>query len=674
MKVLITGGAGFIGATVATACIEAGITPVILDDFSTGRREFVEGRASYEGDIADATVLGRIFADHPDLTVAIHCAAKIVVPDSVADPIAYYDNNVAKTFALVGHLLSLGCTRLLFSSSASIYAPGADLTVDESSALAPGSPYATSKMVVELFLADVAIATGMRVLSLRYFNPIGADPQLRTGLQLKTPSHAVGKLLEAYASGTPFMVTGTEYATRDGSAIRDYIHVWDLALAHVAALQAMDRIVEPGTALPINIGTGTGTTVRELVERVPVDRGRVRGDRRAPAPGRRHRFLHPQRARRGACSAGRRSARSRTACGTRWPGCNAARTSSVSKGFRRISRHLSRASSTETLGSSSDEHRPVPDRPGREDLRSGTPRPGRLSRVAPAGEVRLRQPRTAPARPRSTCATAQRPRPTCARSSRRSSSSSPVAWAGSSPTTATPPTSCRDNLRIQVNVMDAAHDLGVQRLLFLGSSCIYPKFAEQPIREESLMTGALEPTNDAYAIAKIAGIIQVQAHRRQHGVQWISAMPTNLYGPGDNFDPAVSHVLPALMRRFHEAAVRGDDEVVLWGTGSPRREFMHVDDLASALVFLLENYDDAQTINVGVGTDVTIREVAETMADVVGFTGRIVQDTSKPDGTPRKLLDISRLTAMGWAPEVELREGLADTYRWFLANQATARL
>ncbi len=265
MKVLITGGAGFIGATVATACIEAGITPVILDDFSTGRREFVEGRASYEGDIADGELLWGIFADHPDIVATIHCAAKIVVPDSVADPITYYDNNVAKTLALVTHLLSLGCTRLLFSSSASIYAPGADLTVDESSTLAPGSPYATSKMVVELFLADVANATGMRVLSLRYFNPIGADPQLRTGLQLKTPSHAVGKLLESYASGTPFMVTGTEYATRDGSAIRDYIHVWDLALAHVAALEAMDRIVEPGTALPVNIGTGTGTTVRELV-------------------------------------------------------------------------------------------------------------------------------------------------------------------------------------------------------------------------------------------------------------------------------------------------------------------------------------------------------------------------------------------------------------------------
>jgi GDP-L-fucose synthase len=231
-----------------------------------------------------------------------------------------------------------------------------------------------------------------------------------------------------------------------------------------------------------------------------------------------------------------------------------------------------------------------------------------------------------------------------------------------------------DNLRIQVNVMDAAHELGVQRLLFLGSSCIYPKFAEQPIREDSLMTGALEPTNDAYAIAKIAGIMQVQAHRRQHGVPWISAMPTNLYGPGDNFDPNVSHVLPALLRRFHEAAQRGDSEVVLWGTGTPRREFLHVDDLAAALVFLLENYDDQQTINVGVGQDITIREIAEIVADVVGFTGTIVQDTTKPDGTPRKLLDTSRLTALGWQPEIPLRQGLADTYRWFVEHHATARL
>jgi UDP-glucose 4-epimerase len=265
MKVLITGGAGFIGSTVASACLEAGITPVVLDDFSTGRAEFVAGRLAYEGDIADPGLLDRIFAEHPDIVATLHCAAKIVVADSVADPLAYYDNNVAKTFALVGHLLRLGCTRFLFSSSASIYAPGADLTVDEDSALAPASPYARSKMLVELFLADVAAATGMQVLSLRYFNPIGADPQLRTGLQLAAPSHAVGKLLEAYQGGTPFLVTGVDYETRDGSAIRDYLHVWDLALAHVAALRELDRIVEPGSALPINVGTGTGTTVRELV-------------------------------------------------------------------------------------------------------------------------------------------------------------------------------------------------------------------------------------------------------------------------------------------------------------------------------------------------------------------------------------------------------------------------
>jgi GDP-L-fucose synthase len=231
-----------------------------------------------------------------------------------------------------------------------------------------------------------------------------------------------------------------------------------------------------------------------------------------------------------------------------------------------------------------------------------------------------------------------------------------------------------DNLRIQVNVMDAAHEAGVQRLLFLGSSCIYPKLAEQPIREDSLMTGALEPTNDAYAIAKIAGILQVQAHRRQYGVPWISAMPTNLYGPGDNFDPAVGHVLPSLIRRFHEAAQAGHDQVVLWGSGTPRREFMHVDDLARALIFLLENYDDAQTINVGVGEDVTIRAAAEIVADVVGFTGTLVQDTSKPDGTPRKLLDSSRLIAMGWQPEIHLKAGLVETYRWFLDHHATARL
>lgn len=230
-----------------------------------------------------------------------------------------------------------------------------------------------------------------------------------------------------------------------------------------------------------------------------------------------------------------------------------------------------------------------------------------------------------------------------------------------------------DNLRIQVNVMDAAKETDVDRLLFLGSSCIYPKFAEQPIKESSLLTGALEPTNDAYAIAKIAGILQVQANRRQHGRHWISAMPTNLYGPNDNFDPHSSHVLPALIRRFHEAKESGASEVVLWGTGTPRREFLHVDDLAAASLFLLENYDSAETINVGVGVDVTIRELAETVADVVGFEGALVQDTSKPDGTPRKLLDVSRINDLGWKATIPLRDGIAATYQWFLEHRAELR-
>jgi GDP-L-fucose synthase len=230
-----------------------------------------------------------------------------------------------------------------------------------------------------------------------------------------------------------------------------------------------------------------------------------------------------------------------------------------------------------------------------------------------------------------------------------------------------------DNLRIQVNVMDAATENGVERLLFLGSSCIYPKFAEQPIKESSLLTGALEPTNDAYAIAKISGILQVQANRRQHGFHWISAMPTNLYGPNDNFDPESSHVLPALIRRFHEAKETGAGEVVLWGTGTPRREFLYVDDLAAASLFLLENYDSAETINVGVGEDVTIRELAEIVADVVGYDGEQVQDTSKPDGTARKLLDVSKINDLGWKATVPLRDGIAMTYRWFLEHRAEIR-
>lgn len=230
-----------------------------------------------------------------------------------------------------------------------------------------------------------------------------------------------------------------------------------------------------------------------------------------------------------------------------------------------------------------------------------------------------------------------------------------------------------DNLRIQVNIIDAAKDHGVDRLLFLGSSCIYPRLAEQPIRESSLLTGPLEPTNDAYAIAKIAGIVQVQANRRQHGRHWISAMPTNLYGPGDNFDTETSHVLPALIRRFDEAAKAGAREVVLWGTGTPRRELLYVDDLAEAVLFLLENYDEPETINIGVGEDLTIRELAEIVADVVGFEGEIVQDPTKPDGTPRKLLDVSRINALGWRARTPLREGIRTTYDWYLKHLTTAR-
>jgi len=222
-----------------------------------------------------------------------------------------------------------------------------------------------------------------------------------------------------------------------------------------------------------------------------------------------------------------------------------------------------------------------------------------------------------------------------------------------------------DNLLIQTHVFEAAHAAGVPRLLFLGSSCIYPKFADQPIKEDYLLTGPLEPTNDAYAIAKIAGIIAMKAYRHQYGRAWISAMPTNLYGPGDNFDLQTSHVLPAMIRKFHDAKDSGGP-VTLWGTGSPRREFLHVDDAAAAFVHLLRHYDDEHTINVGSGEDVAIVELATTIAGVVGYDGDIVWDTSKPDGTPRKLLDISRLKALGWQPRIALADGIADTYRWFL--------
>jgi GDP-L-fucose synthase len=213
--------------------------------------------------------------------------------------------------------------------------------------------------------------------------------------------------------------------------------------------------------------------------------------------------------------------------------------------------------------------------------------------------------------------------------------------------------------------MDAALEHGVERLLFLGSSCIYPKMAPQPIREDSLLTGHLEETNDAYAIAKIAGILQVQAVRRQHGKPWISAMPTNLYGPGDNFSPTGSHVLPALIRRYDEAAKSGASEVTNWGTGTPRREFLHVDDMAAACLHLLEHYDGPQQVNVGTGKDTTIKEIAEVIAEVVGFDGETRWDTTKPDGTPQKLLDVSKLAEAGWTAQIGLREGLKSTVAWY---------
>ncbi|MDX2851529.1 GDP-L-fucose synthase family protein [Actinacidiphila glaucinigra] len=222
-----------------------------------------------------------------------------------------------------------------------------------------------------------------------------------------------------------------------------------------------------------------------------------------------------------------------------------------------------------------------------------------------------------------------------------------------------------DNLRIQLSVIAGAHAAGVGRLLFLGSSCIYPKHAPQPIHEDALLTGPLEPTNEAYALAKIAGIVQVQSYRRQYGASFVSAMPTNLYGPGDNFDLETSHVLPALIRRFHEARRDGAPEVVLWGSGSPRREFLHVDDLAAACAVLLRAYDGEEPVNIGCGDDLTIRELAETVREVTGYEGAVAWDTSKPDGTPRKLLDISRLSALGWKPQIPLRDGIAATYRWW---------
>ncbi|MCX5256840.1 UDP-glucose 4-epimerase GalE [Streptomyces canus] len=269
MKVLIAGGAGFIGSTIASACLDEGITPVVLDNLVTGRREFTAGRIFYEGDIADGELVDEIFVQHPEIEAVIDCAALIVVPESVAQPLRYYTENVAKGIEFLGHVRRNGCKRFLFSSSASIYAAGDDYAVDESSHLAPLSPYARTKAIFESALEDISTTGELCVISLRYFNPIGADPKMRSGLQVRKPTHALGKMIEAERNGEVFQITGVDWPTRDGSGIRDYIHVWDLAQAHVRALRRFDTIVSatgPKTYEVINLGTGTGTTVRELLE------------------------------------------------------------------------------------------------------------------------------------------------------------------------------------------------------------------------------------------------------------------------------------------------------------------------------------------------------------------------------------------------------------------------
>ncbi|MEH1164035.1 UDP-glucose 4-epimerase GalE [Micromonospora sp. CPCC 205539] len=267
MKVLVAGGAGFIGSTIASLLIDAGHTPVVVDNLTTGRREFAYGRIFHEGDIADSTVVDHVLDRHPDIEAVVHCAALIVVPDSVTRPVDYYRANVSATLEFVDRLLARGIHRMIFSSSASIYEPGPDLAVDETAPLVATSPYAHTKVVAERMLADVAASSPLRVLSLRYFNPVGADPMLRTGLQAPMPTHALGQLIEAHRTGVPFPVTGSDWPTRDGTGLRDYVHVWDLATAHLRALERFDGLFPTGASphRAINLGTGTGTTVRELV-------------------------------------------------------------------------------------------------------------------------------------------------------------------------------------------------------------------------------------------------------------------------------------------------------------------------------------------------------------------------------------------------------------------------
>jgi UDP-glucose 4-epimerase len=268
LKVLIAGGAGFIGSTVASACLDDGIVPVILDNLVTGRVEFTRDRIFYQGDIADGALIDKIFAEHPDIDAVVHAAAMIVVPESMEQPLRYYRENVAKSVEFIDHVLRNGCSRYLFSSSAAIYRPGEDLSVDEASDLDPQSPYARTKVVMEQVLEDCARAYDLRVLSLRYFNPVGADPQMRSGLQVARPTHLLGKLVTAVEEDEEFLLTGVDWPTRDGSAIRDFIHVWDLADAHVRALRRFDDILPAGgdrSYEVINLGTGNGTTVKEFV-------------------------------------------------------------------------------------------------------------------------------------------------------------------------------------------------------------------------------------------------------------------------------------------------------------------------------------------------------------------------------------------------------------------------
>ena len=273
MKILITGGAGYIGSTVGSACEEAGHEVVVLDDLSAGCREFVRDRTFYEGDIADQDLLDRVFSEN-QIDAVVHCAAKIVVPESVDEPLTYYGNNVGKTVALLKGMERNGVHRILFSSSASIYATDEEFKVTEESALDPGSPYATTKFMVELILRDAAHASDLKALSLRYFNPIGSDPKLRTGQQIEHPTHVLGKMIDAWMEDSTFTGTGVEWPTRDGSGIRDYIHVWDLARAHVAALEHLDEVTTDDPYQVFNIGTGSGVTVKELVKAFEEGTGR----------------------------------------------------------------------------------------------------------------------------------------------------------------------------------------------------------------------------------------------------------------------------------------------------------------------------------------------------------------------------------------------------------------